>query len=40
VVSTPNGALLHYYNNTMSKVGVSRLRTAPADEIPETSSYV
>ncbi|KAH7078470.1 hypothetical protein FB567DRAFT_534009 [Paraphoma chrysanthemicola] len=40
VVSSPNGEFLHYYNNTMSKVGVSRLRSAPANEIPETSVYV
>lgn len=40
IVSTPDGAVLHYYNNTMSAVGVSRLRTAPSDEIPETSIYV
>ncbi|KAF2820090.1 hypothetical protein CC86DRAFT_412555 [Ophiobolus disseminans] len=40
IVTTPNGAFLHYYNNTMSTVGVSRLRTTMVDEIPDTSVYV
>lgn len=40
VLSTPNGGILHYYNNTMAKVGVSRLRTADQNYIPNTSVYV
>lgn len=40
VLSTPNGGILHYYNNTMSKVGVSRLRTGDQEHLPESSVYV
>lgn len=40
VVSTPNGGILHYYENTMSKVGVSRLRTGDQEKLPNTSVYV
>ena len=40
VLATPNGGMLHYYNNTMAKVGVSRLRTADQSYIPNTSVYV
>ncbi|RDL42412.1 uncharacterized protein BP5553_02391 [Venustampulla echinocandica] len=40
VLSTPTGGVLHYYNNTMSKVGVSRLRTADDSALPGESVYV
>lgn len=40
VLSTPNGGILHYYNNTMAKVGVSRLRTGDQEQLPNTSIYV
>lgn len=40
VLSTPTGGILHYYKNTMSKVNVSRLRTADESSIPGTSAYV
>ncbi|KAI1389653.1 uncharacterized protein F4822DRAFT_442864 [Hypoxylon trugodes] len=40
VLTTPNSGVLHYYNNTMSKVGVSRLRAADEESIPATSVYV
>ncbi|KAI1478188.1 hypothetical protein F4774DRAFT_419510 [Daldinia eschscholtzii] len=40
VLSTPNSGVLHYYNNTMSKVGVSRLRAADETALPATAAYV
>lgn len=40
VLSAPSGAVLHYYNNTMSKTGVSRLRVSQEDELPDTAVYV
>lgn len=32
--------ILHYYNNTMSATGVSRLRVSDEEEIPSSSVYV
>ncbi|TEA21620.1 hypothetical protein C8034_v003582 [Colletotrichum sidae] len=40
VVSGPTGKVLHYYNNTMERLGVSRLRTAVRSEIPGGSVYL
>ncbi|OTB07245.1 hypothetical protein M426DRAFT_20295 [Hypoxylon sp. CI-4A] len=40
VLTTPNSGVLHYYNNTMSKVGVSRLRSADEETLPSTAVYV
>ncbi|KAI8959741.1 hypothetical protein F5Y11DRAFT_359015 [Daldinia sp. FL1419] len=40
VLSTPNSGVLHYYNNTMSKLGVSRLRTADETALPASAVYV
>ncbi|RDW68618.1 hypothetical protein BP5796_09275 [Coleophoma crateriformis] len=37
ILSTPTGGILHYYNNTMSVVNVSRLRTADDSELPGTA---
>jgi hypothetical protein len=39
IFTDPNGGLL-YYQNSMSKVGVSRARTAYAQEVPDTASMV
>ena len=40
VLATPNGAVLHYYNNTMARIGVSRLRVHDQARLPEGSVYV
>lgn len=32
-----NERIMHYYNNTMAKVGVSRLRVASQDQLPKQS---
>ncbi|KAF3063999.1 Versicolorin B synthase [Daldinia childiae] len=40
VLATLNSGILHYYNNTMSKLSVSRLRTADETELPATAAYV
>ncbi|KAI4868074.1 hypothetical protein F4820DRAFT_445428 [Hypoxylon rubiginosum] len=40
VLTTPNSGVLHYYNNTMSKVGVSRLRSSDEETLPATAVYV
>lgn len=37
---TADNALLHYYGNTMARLGVSRLRTASPESIPRSSIYV
>ncbi|KAI8283850.1 hypothetical protein K4K56_010361 [Colletotrichum sp. SAR 10_98] len=37
---TPTGEVLHYYNNTMDKIGVSRLRAGYEASLPGTSVYV
>ncbi|KAI3538538.1 hypothetical protein CSPX01_09466 [Colletotrichum filicis] len=39
-LSTPTGEVLHYYNNTMDKLGVSRLRSGDEANLPGTSVYV
>lgn len=40
ILSDPNGGFLYYYNNTMSKTGVSRVRSAYAQEVPDTAVMV
>ncbi|CAG9982738.1 unnamed protein product [Clonostachys byssicola] len=40
VLQSPGGGMLHYYNNTMSVVGVSRLRFTDEDTVPGGSVYV
>jgi hypothetical protein len=40
ILSDPNGGFLYYYGNTMSAVGVSRVRTAYAQEVPDTAVMV
>ena len=40
VITTPGSNVLHYYNNTMSKLGVSRLRSSDQEALPDTSVYV
>jgi hypothetical protein len=40
IFTDPNGGFLYYYQNSMSKVGVSRARTAYAQEVPDTASMV
>ncbi|KAH8897555.1 hypothetical protein GQ53DRAFT_817851 [Thozetella sp. PMI_491] len=40
VMSAPTGDILHYYNNTMDKVGVSRLRTADNQHLPDSSVWI
>ncbi|KAB2573480.1 hypothetical protein DBV05_g7889 [Lasiodiplodia theobromae] len=37
---TADNTLLHYYGNTMARLGVSRLRTAPPEWVPRSSIYV
>jgi hypothetical protein len=40
ILTDPNGGFLYYYHNTMSKVGVSRMRAAYAQEVPDTASMM
>jgi hypothetical protein len=40
VIADGLGRILHYYNNTMSKLGVSRLRVSDEEDIPIGSSYL
>lgn len=40
VLTTPTSGVLHYYNNTMSKVGVSRLRSSDEEALPASAVFV
>ncbi|CAO2651386.1 Nn.00g039560.m01.CDS01 [Neocucurbitaria sp. VM-36] len=40
ILSDPNGRFLYYYNNTMSRTGVSRVRAANPQEVPDTAVMV
>lgn len=40
ILSNPNGGFLYYYGNAMNKVGVSRIRSTYAQEVPDTAVMV
>ena len=39
-VADAAGRIMHYYADTMEKIGVSRLRMSEEDEVPATSIFV
>jgi hypothetical protein len=38
-VADASGRVMHYYSDTMGKVGVSRLRMSEEDEVPVTAVF-